>query len=623
MTNNIITLKDIKKTIAKTTRQQENKIKIEELTGKTNLIFQATFTNYTPFMPGDYDTTTFKHCPQNNNEKCEVNVIPLAQQIIGKMRWLLRVALASLPECREYQTYKDIEEKCLTIKIKEGNHVKDIPIMDLLFGTIRRNSENKKSRSALYRLLVLYKHLHANPWNPVRKVYSDFYRKIRSFNRGNLIDRYSALLKRNPNDTIRLLSRPINTNEIEIEVRVYENKSLYENIYVTDTITIEWLRKLYIVLLISVITILGIGKGANRGFGRFILSKSIKTSERIQNLLESFSKGNESSIKHILIHIMEIVDLNRTLHNQHQASREIVDTVSRIPRLHMAVSGMKAYAFTYRNNRNSELAIIDAIEVAAASVLKQCIKRRTGASTGGHIHTWIYGLPRKSKMRCVCGKGEVGEQYYGYIVTDLEALMEISQTNGNLASFCLPSRNCCGGHNVGNDVDSIEDIEDKFESKLGELRRQSMIIIFPIPQSSRSDRKVKVSVIPFLTNDMEFAIYQPNDEKRRYLQTYGDLVLYHISGKMQFTNYGNKLPCCNVHLVSIGKLLRSDSVSPGDGDTIDLVPIQCKCRSETNCVSMKGNGYDNVSYADVMNTAFSYIDDCLTRYFRFNSLELR
>ena len=654
MTNNIIKLENIKKTIAQTTGKQEDKINIEELTGKTNLIFQATFTNYTPFMPGDYDTTTFKHCPQNNNEKCEVNVIPLAQQIIGKMRWLLRVALASLPGCREYQTYKDIEEKCPEIKItSESNN--GIPIMNLLFGTI---GEGKASRSALYKLIVNYKSFEVNPWNPYGRIPRNMFKKLKLINKKNpALDRVNSLLIRKSSKDNQLdtkLLKPINIGEAKIEVKVFENKLLFAHLAELaeqNGYKLNLLKDLYIDLLALVLSVLGIGKGANRGFGRFVIDK-IKDNKNIIykndltyvfNYLNDFSAGNEESILKLFNHLEYLlIDLTKKNTNNNSKEEKYI-TIKRIPSLGIWQSGNKKFKirfFAYRYvshgiDRESNIkTITGAIEAIAAAVTKQCLKtrKRKKQASGAYLHTWVFGLPRQSKISCVCKGQKSGRQIYGYTVLDRDTITKIPGINDDyIDSFCLPGDpegECCqnfkGNHYFAEELfDSDISLKKDLMLKSLEIRRQSMVIMFPMPPTkSRDETKTKIVVIPFLTSDLEFAIYPSNSKGRENLQTYPNLILYHISGRMtrylsKETGDEKRLPCCNVHLISEGRLIRSPKIDVYDKFTKNLIPDICKCRKDTDCLELRKREYsEGTSYNEILTSVLGYVDAC------FDFLEL-
>ena len=655
MTNNIITLKDIKKTIAKTTGEQEDKIKIEELTGKTNLIFQATFTNYTPFMPGDYDTTTFKHCPPNNNEKCEINVIPLAQQIIGKMRWLLRVALASLPKCREHQTYKDIEEKCLTIEVRERNQAKDIPIMSLLFGSIGKGRE---SRSALYKLVVTYDpntikvkswNININPANNLSqsvKEKLERIRLIRSPRRRNgvwgLPDRYSAQISRKTSPgqrssySVRNL-RPIDAKELKIKIGIYENTSIARTI--ADQDYLEHLKELYGVLLIAVITILGIGKAANRGFGRFMLDEKTGKengnnsvidnthSKKTSSLLKEFSKGNVDSVRKILSNIIEIIDDLSKTETPEKESETSQDVIGIIPRLDTALGYIQTEPVAYDFNEDDRIAINDVIEAIATSVVKQCrknledhkIRDQPRFPPGANVHTWILGLPRQSKTNCLCSADEYQQNnrrrrtenksmVYGYITLDRDELVSSDPVIRKLfdeSNVCVPSRYCLRNSN-------LTTIEELLNYDL-DLRRQSMVIIFPIPPAKKEHdnrpKRLHILVLPFFTRDLEFAVYPFDGRERQNLtKKYRKIGMFHVSGhSIMVWDYRNRREvrkiCCNVHIQAVWKIIRSDRLSVNSDDCKYTEDAYLRCGQG----SVRGNSEVNPDYSKF------YMDEILKK----------
>ncbi len=661
MTNNIITLKDIKKTIAETLGKQENEIDLQKIPGKTNLIFQATFTNYTPFMPGDYDTTTFKHCPPNNNEKCEVNVIPLAQQIIGKMRWLLRVALASLPECREHQTYKEIEKECLKIKTTSV-HSDGIPIMNLLFGSI---GKGKASRSALYKLVVTYDSntIKAKSWNininpvnnlsrPVKEKLMEI-KLVRSPRRRNgvwdLPDRYSAQISRKPasgqrNNDFKRNLRPIDGRELKIKIRVYENTSILRTIANMQNIKhlrqIFRLRDLYVALLIAVITILGIGKAANRGFGRFMLDEKTGKenannsvidntySKKTRSLLEEFSKGNVDSVRKILSNVIEIIDDLSKAETPEKESGSSQDVIGIIPRLGTALGYFdQIEPVTYDFNEDDRIAINDAIEAIAASVVKQCrknledhkIRDEAIFPPGANIHTWILGLPRQSKINCLCSADEYWQSIrrrrtenksmvYGYITLDRDKLVSNDPVIKKLfdeSNVCVPSRHCLRNSN-------LTTIEELHNYDL-DLRRQSMVIIFPIPPAKKEQdngpNRLHIFVLPFFTRDLEFAVY-PFDERERQNLTekYRKLGMFHVSGhSIMVWDYRNRREvrkiCCNVHIQAVWKIIRSDRLSVNSDDCKYTEDAYLRCGQG----SVWGNGEANPDYPEF------YMDEILKK----------
>lgn len=258
---------------------------LEGYNDKPLTIFKCKMSNYTPFMPGDSDTATF-HC---QNDECYPTKPVLSQQLKGRMRWLARIVLADIPECNSMGdlNYRKIEEECVTVYLSKS--ALKMGLIQFMFGTVRSSSREKHNKNTNKSFASPFKiHIEAKErgnykslmWKP-----SHISEEVRSLIRLNkyrmqYADRYNTLLSRGKKIDKRSLA-PIRPEGIEITVEILLEPfalNLDGTVYIKTSVpkrsnnlqeALPKIAAFYSALASTVLTIFGMGKGVNRGFGRF------------------------------------------------------------------------------------------------------------------------------------------------------------------------------------------------------------------------------------------------------------------------------------------------------------------------------------------------------------------
>ena len=91
------------RTLHLTDNEYKDLMRVERSLKQKHRILEATFTAYTPYMGGGYDTSTWKEL---DNGEVFIAGFPSAKSIIGRMRWLARIALVGR---RGIDSFKDAE----------------------------------------------------------------------------------------------------------------------------------------------------------------------------------------------------------------------------------------------------------------------------------------------------------------------------------------------------------------------------------------------------------------------------------------------------------------------------------------------------------------------------------
>lgn len=431
-----------------------------------------------------------------------------------------------------------------------------------------------------------------------------------------LLDRYHALLTLIKKDGVRREElAPIAPGYVTVKIKlflepfikgsgdsgllegwIYAGKEIANTtVKINLTDALPFIASLYASLALVVLTVFGIGRGANRGFGRFKL-KTINNNynnkyidyNRLNKLIDMLKKlaslDSEESphvaedAKKLLIDILKylidqadsIITLSRT--RQGQKGSSYVNDLTCIPRLSVAINGVPLGATGKLNelsvvkstyiNPKSGTSINDAIEMIAIAVTKQYWKTNP-RGPGLAYNTWPLGLPRGSKVMCACGIKNIDEECeksrrkkivrnnesvecmikYGYYVLDSDMASKVGNVN------CLPSRVCHVQVPSGCPA-TIEEITDRVvkigfgrEEKASDVRRQSMFILFPLPKDNSL-----IAVIPLYAKDLDLVSSAAD-------KCYKDLRLYHVGGHFVEVNKNKKKPCCNVHVVELGYAL--------------------------------------------------------------------
>lgn len=462
------------------------------------VLFEATLENYTPVMVGDYDTRTWRRYGQQGLEPARTL---LAQGMLGRMRWLLRLAVASL-SCRDNaDSYKDLEDSCKVKVYYDGKGPKSLGLVKALMGFVSR-SESFASPFTLQATLVLPN--NAGTPGPTRpSVWSMAGR------REGLHDRFNALMSRG--SEFRLLA-PVEPCRLRVALRVLAQPR-------TEWVLgDEWpkLGALYVALAIMVPTLFGIGKGVNRGFGRFIFTGNsyyineslLRSSRELNNLINSlkglgyivdrcpdaaanYRRVDKTQAKALLEDAFQsLLSLAANATGSGLDSSLTIHVPSIMGMLEFrgpppsicGASGVTAPSA--RGARVEEMKGINvagiamsgpgkpidrALEAIGRAVFKSTWKsgekkKSTASSDSEYYNTWPLGLPRFSKIKVSSGRGH--EEVYVY-------------------KGYLPD-----------------------EKMGGSLRRQSMVVLFPLPALGTKNEPL-VAALPLISDDVLNKLIEP------------------------------------------------------------------------------------------------------------------
>lgn len=422
---------------------------LEEYHDKPLTIFKCRMTNYTPFMPGDFDTATF-HC-QNN--KCYPTKPVLSQQLKGRMRWLARIVLADIPECSSMGdlNYRRIEEECLPVKLnprsRQGSSL-EMGLIQFMFGTLRAKGgrDVNKSFASPFKINIYVNQSKQQNliWDPSRNSKWNIYKLLSKdcINRNRrkyprYPDRYSSLLSLGKKDK-RVLG-PITPGQANIDVEVsLEPFALnLDGVIKSKNSLIELKRAFsnivafYIGLSLTVPTIFGLGKAANRGFGRFkllssdfescilkeplkvIFGNANKIYNKLSNLyknikgMQDVSKPNEAE-NYLKFSLKDLYEMAYTIaRSDIKNNTGQTVTLRRVPSLISSIEGINnggsRGASGLRGASVVESCIVnnnidDAIELIGACTLKHVLKcfHPRGSNQQEVVESvWVLGLPRK------------------------------------------------------------------------------------------------------------------------------------------------------------------------------------------------------------------------------------
>ncbi|MEB3787478.1 MAG: type III-B CRISPR module RAMP protein Cmr1, partial [Desulfurococcales archaeon] len=252
---------------------------VKELTEKANqVILDATLTNYTPLLLGDYKGRT-KEVAYNKSQRYYTILADPTKAIIGKSRWLLRTLIATIGHAGTHSEAENWPK--LTIRDCKGNIiVEGIGLTQLIYGSA---SPRWKGLYTIQTQITLDK--------------DDANNSIININLLNKISRLK-LLTSNKSELEKCLIAPIDINKAQLQLRITRRnqciKITLENNNTIKQIEIKELDKLVISLTLITLQILGIGAVANRGFGRFhIISNKVNTQYKEDNPISNIIKITE------------------------------------------------------------------------------------------------------------------------------------------------------------------------------------------------------------------------------------------------------------------------------------------------------------------------------------------
>lgn len=413
---------------------------LEGYNDKPLTIFKCRMTNYTPFMPGDFDTATF-HC-QNN--ECYPTKPVLSQQLKGRMRWLARIVLADIPECSSMYdlNYRKIEEECVTVYLSKS--ALKMGLIQFMFGTVRSSSREKRNKNTNKSFASPFKiHIEVKERGNYKSLmweHPNISEKVRSLFRSNkywiqYADRYNTLLSRSKKIDKRSLA-PIRPEGIEITVEILLEPfalNLDGTVYTKTSVSkgsnnlrvaLPKIAAFYSALASTVLTVFGMGKGVNRGFGRFkpvsgfencipddLLWNSASSNDYrslLRTLLDSLGNLEKKQIssksdayKHI---ISALEELSRIAHEIIGQSPPEMGSLRRVPSLIGSAKGVQIPQ-SGRSTRLEGVSVVescvndidDAIELIGACTLKHVlIQFRPRGSNQPSVEesVWVLGGPR-------------------------------------------------------------------------------------------------------------------------------------------------------------------------------------------------------------------------------------
>lgn len=231
---------------------------LNRISSKPYTFFEHDLVNYTPYAAGDYDSKAFRCI----NNKCFPTRAHLAQQLRGRMRWLARVTLAGLPGCSQpYLTYDRVERDCFKVRIRSSENngsVLEMGLIEFMFGTLnaREYTSSKRRRVSFSSPFKLNVEL-----NYVEPLVLSGIRDREHYNRHITSIRQGSIKYINPGKVILKLVIQIDPFICKLDGRIGK-RSLKE--------VLPSMASFYASLALLTLTVLGVGKRVNRGFGRFM-----------------------------------------------------------------------------------------------------------------------------------------------------------------------------------------------------------------------------------------------------------------------------------------------------------------------------------------------------------------
>jgi len=412
---------------------------------------------YTPCMCGDY---TGKHYQETTDNKIIPTGVPTAKSLIGKMRWLARyIILASTTPGIPILNHAQADEKyhVLTIKKKDKNEY-HLGLIPFLFGTT-----------------------HPIQWRGVVSIQligEDVYKVFG--NESDIVDtdymhgdmvfantRFNFLTIRSKEGLYPLDLNKILKNPLKLTL-TFDNGRLSE---ITKMNGNPACAKAFVIgLALTAPLVLGLGKGATRGFGRFLawldddagLRGECQLLDDLASHLEALREdGGKENIEGIF---SALAGLAAQAAGKTRYNAPIIKV--------FIVEGRWTSVRTNRKKPATLSSRVKPVNRAIAAIgnatMKTFWKKMLGRSPygpGSDIHTWILGLPRSQRFPINKSCYEKFRMRTGYVL----------------------------GDNI-NDYKKVDGTGWKdWNPKEG--RYQSPIIMFPLPPSGDQVRVV-VLVLP-------------------------------------------------------------------------------------------------------------------------------
>jgi len=481
------------------------------------LVVEAVFKAYTPYMGGDFRTATIEEL---DNGSFYIQGYPTAKQLLGRMKWLLRAAIGAYT-IRE----AELEPKVASIPCTEGRGRKqaELSLAQLLFGATTAQEAPcpwkgilslqveplKKLVNTRDKLVEIDFLKTAKRDRPGRRI-----SLILGNNRFSLITQGSYELSGNPNKPLDTRPKsgkpyldPIKPDNVTFKAMLFMDidrlKSDSVRLYVDRLVLV----KLAAGLLLTTPTVLGLGKAANRGFGRFI-ARDVKVgnildggeldiAELLKNLGEECARGLDNCrrmVSRILDWLRTEVENIKKLAGVETGSS--ANKIGRAPNLN-AVE-VEARVFN-RQMRDVSLlnSAIEAIGVASTKAKWKQVLRpnmRPHVWPGLNVHTEFLGLPRSQKFPGGCAQASHDRK----IVEDPRLRTGYRIIAGNNVGLEI-----CIGHKLVRRIAGDCQIIGVDDLDIGDGRRQSMVIAFPAPSPDRGYRnEIPIIAILFKSLDM-------------------------------------------------------------------------------------------------------------------------
>jgi len=571
------------------------------------LVVEAEAENYTPIMLGDHMGRHFRRDPSSGRLVASPGLY--AQAIRGKARWLARVAVASLKGC-ECSSYRCVEGCFPTRPLSGREEKKSVGLVELLYGKVGEPS--LASPFTLTAVPDAARLAGAAPWQPPE------HPLLRGARYG--FDRYSALLTMGEGGkrlAEEMAPQPPGSVRLSIRVGVRPGaRRLLEEAGLGGRL--DGLACFYASTVLAAPLLLGLGKAANRGFGRFRYEK-IEAKEGFQGcpslgrVIEAIrglqEASGEAAAGEALRRLLEAIVEAAASAAASEPGRPGLSLIPRLLNAYQPPGGVKAGASVVETRASS---MDEAIEFIAAATLKQKWKTLRGRVTdsGVNYHTWPLGLPRGSAIKCRCNGRGGSKQRFGYIVVE-EAQFQKDED-------CLLHSKCAETEREQRDIeeqkdsnkkstpmidriDSLVDIKVKLPSgkrtvNAKDVRRQSMYVLFPLP--TRGPRGVLVAALPLVALDLNLGVEGSPKELKGY-------KLLHVGGHVPPGE--RPPPCCSGHVVEVGYALRENQVGVG----LRQPQGTCGCGTDPGGAAYPKQVKTRAGYLDAVNAAWEWVTYCL------------
>lgn len=422
--------------------------------------------NYTPVMLGNAAGLVVIPSPQGY-----LTTATPSRALIGKSRWLLRALIQDLG----LADYGNAEYRPSILVRTRGGATLELGLVQFIYGTANPNPWR-----ALYTVRA----------RPARlRVDIDHY-----YPRNRSVTRYALATMGVTDNNIRRFRAPIRVGSLRLQVDILRRNLASSTQPPLTGDTIEELDLLVTGLAMLTLRILGIGQGANRGFGRFKIEEIDTDNSEIRRLYNVIRELDDppdvyrarEAIREAIGILQESIQQISGMHgatgsfidmDNIQVYRLDDDTVRCIERrIYRRLPG-------FRGQSMPQDPIHRSLEVIGLATLKAAWKNinNEGRAGGGAYHTWILGLPRKQRQNnTVNCLGSSGELPTGYLLesSEAEATIRLRQVSiDDTTVYTVPPRQARGNTGL---------------RYFAEGRRQSTIILFPLDTRGRF-----VAILPF------------------------------------------------------------------------------------------------------------------------------